>query len=190
MGSSQRANDVESVSRSWCHWNPPVTNGFPTQRASDSQIVSISWRHRMLHVLRFHWSPPHLVITSRISLWQFPSIPRGIGTARIALNATSRSLWPLRATTRYWGPQDTNNNLWLGSTTVWHLRLATWRWRCSRPTQVWGSMRMRRECWERFPCQRLKSKLLVSYSGIHHGTYVTAIWQKAHGLLVGYIQAV
>ena len=32
-----------------------------------------------------------------------------------------------------------------------------------------------------FPGHRLKRKPLVS--GMHHGTYVTAIWQDAHGLL-------
>ena len=41
---------------------------------------------------------------------------------------------------------------------------------------------MHRECRERFPPHLLKRKPLVSYPGMHHGTYVTAIWQKAHGL--------
>ena len=30
----------------------------------------------------------------------------------------------------------------------------------------------------------LKGKPLVSYPSMHHGTYMTAIWQEAHGLLV------
>ena len=33
---------------------------------------------------------------------------------------------------------------------------------------------------ERFPRHRLKRKLLVRYPSMHHGTYVTAIWQEAH----------
>ena len=40
---------------------------------------------------------------------------------------------------------------------------------------------MHRECWKNFPHHRLKRKPLVSYPGMHHGTYVTGIWQEAHG---------
>ena len=41
---------------------------------------------------------------------------------------------------------------------------------------------MRREWRECFPRQRLQRKPLDSYTGMHHGTYVTAIWQEAHWL--------
>ena len=43
---------------------------------------------------------------------------------------------------------------------------------------------MCRECWGRFPRHRLKRKPIFSYPSMHHCTYVTAIWQEAHGLLV------
>ena len=43
-------------------------------------------------------------------------------------------------------------------------------------------LRMRRECRERFPRHRLKTKPLVSYPGVHHSTYVTVICQEAYGM--------
>ena len=43
---------------------------------------------------------------------------------------------------------------------------------------------MRREYRKNFPRHWLQRKPLVSYPGMRHGTYMTAIWQEVHGLLI------
>ena len=39
---------------------------------------------------------------------------------------------------------------------------------------------MRHECQQRFPRHRFQMKPQVSDPGMHHGTWVAAIWQEAH----------
>ena len=47
-------------------------------------------------------------------------------------------------------------------------------------------LRMRRECWERFPCHWLQRKPLLSYPGMHHNTCVSHVpWCMSGSLTSG-----
>ena len=68
---------------------------------------------------------------------------------------------------------------------VWEKQFWYWVTCMGLLPDAWNyGLRMHRECRELFARLRLKMKPLISDPSMHHGTWVTAIWHEAHGLLV------